>query len=305
MLRFVGRRLVFIISVCVLIVFFVNMGMDMAQNSSVKEPDYNLVHYGQQAWANTRAYIEGALEGNLGYVQHDVLGMIPIWDMLKDTYVKSMGLLLVALLLSSALGLWAGAFAALVKKQQIVLALLLLTVLGVSTPSFFAGFLLQYGEMKYFQHFGTQLVKMAGFGWDVDHMLMPVLVLMARPLAYLTRASFISLSRVMEENYIRTAYSKGLPDRWVVNIHALRNIAVPVLTAVGVSLRFSLSTLPVVEFFFAWPGLGLRLLEAINARQTDVVVTLALAMGLTFLLINLALDITYRIIDPRLREDES
>jgi peptide/nickel transport system permease protein len=305
MLRFVGRRLVFILSVCVLIIFFVNMGMDMAQNSSAEEPDYDLVRYGQQAWADTRAYIEGAFEGDLGYVQHDVLGTIPIWDMLKDTYVKSMGLLLVALLLSSVLGLWAGAFAALVKKQQIVLALLLLTVLGVSTPSFFAGFLLQYGEMKYFQHFGTQLVKMAGFGWDVDHMLMPVLVLMARPLAYLTRASFISLNRVMEENYIRTAYSKGLPNRWVVNIHALRNIAVPVLTAVGVSLRFSLSTLPVVEFFFAWPGLGLRLLEAINARQTNVVVTLALAMGLTFLLINLVLDITYRIIDPRLREDES
>lgn len=84
----------------------------------------------------------------------------------------------------------------------------------------------------------------------------------------------------------------------------MRNIAVPVLTAVGVSLRFSLSTLPVVEFFFAWPGVGLRLLEAINAGQLRVVVTLALALGMTFLLVNLLLDIVYRLVDPRLRENE-
>ncbi len=305
MLSFIGRRLAFIISVAVLIIFSVNLGMDMARNSSVETPSYDLVEFSQDAWSNSRAYIEGAIAGDLGTINHDVLGIISIWELLKDTYIKSMGLLLVALLIATLLGLSFGLFAALVKKQQIVLALLILTILGVSTPSFFAGLLLQQGEMKYFQATGEQLVKMAGFGWDIEYMLMPVLVLMARPLAYLTRASFLSFNRVMEENYIRTAYSKGLPNRWVVYIHALRNIAVPVLTSVGVSLRFSLSTLPVVEFFFVWPGVGLRLLEAINARQTEVVVTLALAMGVTFLIINLILDILYRIIDPRLREDES
>ena len=303
MLQFLSRRFAFIISVSLLITFSMNMGMSMSRNSSVDEPSYDLVNYSQQAWSDTRTYIEGALQGDLGYIEHNLLGTISIWEMLKDTYVKSMGLLLVSLLLATILGLSIGIFAALVKKQQIVLALLIFTILGVSTPSFLAGLLLQQGEIRYFQTFGEQLVKMAGFGWDIEHMLMPVLVLMARPLAYLTRASFLALNRVMDENYIRTAHSKGLPNRWVLYIHALRNVAVPVLTSVGVSLRFSLSTLPVVEFFFAWPGIGLRLLEAINARQTEVVVTLALALGLTFLLINLFLDIMYRIIDPRLRED--
>ncbi|MBT3337905.1 MAG: ABC transporter permease [Anaerolineae bacterium] len=305
MLSFIGRRLAFIISVCVLIIFSVNLGMDMARNSSIEEPSYDLVNFSQKAWTDTRTYIEGALDGDLGYIDHDVLGTISIWELLKDTYTKSMGLLLTSLLIATFLGLSLGTFAALIKKQRVILALLILTILGVSTPSFFAGLLLQQGEMKYFQATGEQLVKMAGFGWDIQHMLMPILVLMARPLAYLTRASFLSLNRVMDENYIRTAYSKGLPNRWVVYIHALRNIAVPVLTSVGVSLRFSLSTLPVVEFFFAWPGVGLRLLESINARQTEVVVTLALALGLTLLLINLLLDIAYRIIDPRLREEEA
>lgn len=302
MLQFIGKRIVFILSVCVLIIFAVNMGMDMSRNSSVEEPSYDLVEFSQQAWTDTRAYIENAIAGDLGTIEHDVLGTVSVWELLKDTYIKSMGLLLAALLVSVILGLAVGIIAALVKKQPVVLGLLLLTILGVSTPSFFAGLLLQQGEVKYFQATGEQLVKMAGFGWGIEHMLMPVLVLMARPLAYLTRASFLSLSRIMEENYIRTAYSKGLRERWVVLIHAMRNVAVPVLTAVGVSLRFSLSTLPVVEFFFAWPGIGLRLLEAINARQTEVVVTLALSLGLTFLLINLILDVAYRMIDPRLRE---
>jgi peptide/nickel transport system permease protein len=106
----------------------------------------------------------------------------------------------------------------------------------------------------------------------------------------------------MGEDFIRTAYSKGLSQRRTVEVHALRNIAIPVLTATGVSMRFSLSSLPVVEFLFVWPGLGLRMLEGINSHNTALVVTLAGAIGLTFLLVNLALDISYRFIDPRVRE---
>lgn len=303
MLRFAGRRLVFIFSVCLLIIFTIYLGMGMARNSVVQEPSYDVAKYGQQAWSNTRAYVEDLFAGDLGKVEHELLGNITIWELLKDTYTKSMGLLFVALLASTILGTYIGISAALIKNKQAVLALLVLTILGVSTPSFFAGLLLQQGELRYLAVFGSPLVKMAGFGWDFEHMLMPVLVLMARPLAYVTRASFIALDRVMDENYIQTAFAKGLYQQMVVNAHALRNIAIPVLTAIGVSIRFSLSTLPVVEFFFAWPGIGLRLLEAIGTRQERVVVTLALALGLTFLLINLALDLSYRIIDHRLSEE--
>ncbi|MEN8171615.1 MAG: ABC transporter permease [Chloroflexota bacterium] len=302
MLRFIFRRLFFILSVSLLIVFSVHFGMRMARNSNVKEPDYDVVAYGQQAWIDTRGFLSETFKGDIGTVNHDVLGVIPIWDLLSDSYGKSIGLLLISLAYAVVLGLTLGAIAALVKQKQIVLLLLMLTILGISTPSFFAGLLLQQGEFRYYAIFGHRLVKMSGFGWDFEHLLMPVLVLMARPLAYLTRASFISLNRILEKDYIRTAHAKGLSKLRTINIHALRNMGVPILTAIGVSLRFSLSTLPVVEFFFAWPGIGLRLLEAINARQTQVVVSLALALGLTFLIVNLFLDIAYKIIDPRLRE---
>ncbi|MDX1379239.1 MAG: ABC transporter permease, partial [Anaerolineales bacterium] len=208
----------------------------MSRNSEVREPDYDVVNHGQQAWSDTRAYIEDLFAGDLGSINHELLGEITIWKLLEDTYIKSMGLLGVALLASALLGTFVGVMAALIKNKRIVLAILVLTILGVSTPSFFAGLLLQQGELRYLDIFGRPLVKMAGFGWDFEHMLMPVLVLMARPLAYLTRTSFIALNRILEENFIRTAYAKGLYRRRVVTVHALKNIAVPVLTAIGVSL---------------------------------------------------------------------
>lgn len=287
MLRFISRRLIFIILICILITFVFHLGMRMISNSDIAKPDYDLLKHSELAWQDTR---------NL--LRNPPLSKDTLWT----PFVNSMGLLLVALAGAALIGMYMGSVAALTKHKQLVLPLLTLTILGVSTPSFFAALLLQQGELKLLQITGRRWVSVAGFGWDYQHMLMPVLVLMARPLAYLTRAAFITLGRVMEEDYIRTAFAKGLSFRRTVNAHALRNIAVPVLTALGVSVRFSLSTLPVIEFFFGWPGMGLRMLQAMNARQTTVVVTLAAALGLTFLFINLLLDIAYLIIDPRMRE---
>lgn len=289
MLSFVSRRLVFITIIAVLIIFFAYLGMGMVPNSEAYEPNYNLLQHGVRAWRETRAFLAGR-------------NPLPSRDLLLEAYVNSMGLVLVALAIAAVLGLCIGIVTALTKRRWLILPLLALTIVGISVPSFFAGLLLRLGELKFLDIFGRRLVSMAGFGWDFEHMLMPVLVLAAWPLAYLTRASFISLSRVMEEDYIRTAYAKGLTIPWTVSGHALRNVAIPVLTALGVSIRFSLSVLPIVEFFFVWPGMGVRLLQAINQRQATVVVALALALGLTILLVNLSLDVLYRIVDPRTRD---
>jgi ABC-type dipeptide/oligopeptide/nickel transport system permease component len=304
MLQFAFRRIIFILLVCVFIVFSVHLGMRMIRNSETQEPNYDLLIQGQLAWGDTRGYLSRAQNGNFGAVR-ETHGLVPVIDILRTAYINSMGLLIVALAGGAIAGLAIGSFAALTRHKRILIPLLSLTILGISTPSFFAGLLLRQGELAYLRIFGRPLVSMAGFGWDYQHMLMPVLVLAARPLAYLTRTAYLALRRVMTEDYIRTAYAKGLSQRRTVNVHALRNFSIPVLTAVGVSLRFSLSTLPIVEFLFAWPGMGLRLLEAIDARQTAVVATLAAAMGLTFLLLNFFLDLAYRIIDPRLRSAEN
>jgi peptide/nickel transport system permease protein len=88
-----------------------------------------------------------------------------------------------------------------------------------------------------------------------------------------------------------------------VIFHALRNLAVSVLTSIGVSIRFSLTILPVVEFIFAWPGLGRAALEGIRAQRTVLVVAIALAIGLTIELINMMLNSLYPLVDPRLRKE--
>jgi peptide/nickel transport system permease protein len=289
MLIYISRRLVFIALIAVLIIFFAYFGMSMVPNSETLQPDYNLLEHGMSAWRETRAFLAGR-------------NPLPDRDLLQEAYVNSMGLVVVALVAAVVLGLCIGVVTALTKRKWLITPLLALTIVGISVPSFFAGLLLRLGELKYLATFGQPLVKMAGFGWDLEHMLMPVLVLAARPLAYLTRASFISLSRAMEEDYIRTAFAKGLSLHSTVSDHAFRNIAIPVLTALGVSLRFSLSVLPIVEFFFVWPGMGVRLLQAINQRQATAVAALALALGLTILFVNLSLDILYRIFDPRMRD---
>ena len=316
MLKFVLRRLVYIVLVYVLILFFVHFGMRMAYAGGrtvlTAGRAGRLVRYGEVAWQDTLNTLRRVGQGNLGQVR-TAAGMVSINQMVAEAYVNSAGLLLIALLFATVGGLLIGVMVALaaggVRGAQLSSGasmqkttaqfLLFLTMLGVSTPAFFAGLLLQLGELKYLGLFGRRLVRMAGFGWDLEHMLMPVLVLSARPLAYLTRATFLSLRQVLEEDYMRTAFAKGLSLPYSIMMHAARNAAVPVLTAIGVAVRFALGALPVVEFFFAWPGLGRQLLRSIGAQQSSTVVALASALGLTFLLTNMVLDIVYRIVDPR------
>ncbi|MCB8943644.1 MAG: ABC transporter permease [Ardenticatenaceae bacterium] len=303
MLRLIGRRLLFITTVTLAIIFLIHLGMRLSRNSEIAQPEFDIALYSTLAWTDTRDYLGRALQGEFGTVRSSSGAAIPIRSILAEAYLNSMGLLLIALAAATLIGIPLGAAAALLKQSKSIPALMGITVLGISVPSFFAAILWRQAEIYYVYFFGHPLVSVVGFGWDYQHMTLPLLVLSARPLAYLTRAAFLGFKRTMEEDYIRTAYSKGLGQMGTVIRHALPNVAVPLLTAMGVSLRFALGALPIVEFFFLWPGLGLRLLEAIDARQTAVVVTLATALGLTFLTINFLLDIAYWVIDPRIREE--
>jgi ABC-type dipeptide/oligopeptide/nickel transport system permease component len=304
LIGFVGRRIMQVVMVAVAIVFFGYLGVGLGQNSRAARPSYDWPGASRSAWQATQTFFEEALRGDLGSTSTRQ-GVSSVKVILIDTYPKSMGLLLAALLLSVLIGLTAGTMAALSKRLPLAFPILALTVLGISVPSFFAALLLQIGEIRYVQLFGRPLVSVGGFGWDWQHMLLPALVLSARPIAYLTRSTFLALNRTLTEDYVRTAWAKGLSLPQIFSDHLLRNVAVSILTAIGVSLRFALGTLPIVEFFFGWPGLGNRVLTAITRGEAQVVVVLALALGLTFLFINLLLDGLYHFIDPRLKENEA
>lgn len=299
MLRFFIQRTIFSVLVLVGIVFVINLGMDMTVNSDATVPDFDVLNYTGDAWDETKEFFSGIADGDWGTYVADT-GVEEVSSIIRPSFINSMGLLLISLAGAIILGSILGGLAALRKRAS--LGTLTLTIVGISLPSFFVALLLQRAVIWHSNTFG-QTFSVGGFGWDYQHMLLPVLVLAARPLAYLTRSSFLSLGHVMQEDFIRTAFAKGLRPFTVVNIHALKNIAVPILTAIGVSLRFSLGTLPVVEFFFAWPGMGYHLINAIDSRQAAVVVPLAFVIGATLLSVNLLLDIIYRWVDPRMMEE--
>jgi peptide/nickel transport system permease protein len=167
-----------------------------------------------------------------------------------------LGLLGASLGLAALLGVTVGVLGAHSRRQG-TLIVLVATLVGVSIPSFFAAFLLQWGVIALTRQVGRSLLPVGGFGWD-SHLLLPVLVLSARPLAQITRIAFLSTREVLAKDYVRTAHSKGLRQGRVLCRHVLRNAAIPILTTVSVALRYALSSLPVVELYLGGLGLASR-----------------------------------------------
>ncbi len=227
---------------------------------------------------------------------------VQAFSLVAATILRSAGLLMAALGIATLFGILLGIGFAL-RRQRSGGMLVLFSVLGVSTPSFLLAMLLWVINIRIHQQFNVSVLPSAGFGWDA-HLIMPALVLAARPLAQIAQVTNVSLSAVLQEDYIRTAHAKGLARYFVYTRHALRNAFIPIFTTLSTSLRFSLASLPVVEYFFVWPGVGLTLLEAINADNSYLVTDLIVSLGLLFLVINMFLGILYPLLEPRLRSQE-
>jgi peptide/nickel transport system permease protein len=304
MIRYIARQLAILVFVCVVIIFLAFLGMHILANQAAAEVGRIAVQAPvSQALADTIAFSGQLVQGNLGtYQSFD--RTVPVAEVLGPALANSMGLLAIAMAIAVVLGLIFGGIIAISRWETIRFPLLTMTAIGISVPSFLAVILLQQIGLQFNTAFGVRLISMGGFDWSFEKMLLPVLILTARPLAYITRSVYISLGQIMEEDYIRTAYSKGLRRFRVLLGHAFRNLAIPFLSALGVSFRFSLTTLIIVEFLFGWPGIGRNLFSAIGDGQTTLVVAMVLAIGLLVQLINFLLDISYRIIDPRIRERE-
>jgi ABC-type dipeptide/oligopeptide/nickel transport system permease subunit/Zn-dependent M28 family amino/carboxypeptidase len=236
------------------------------------------------------------------YIWHREL--TPALDVVLELFVRSAGLLLVSLVVAAVLGILFGSLAALMRRNNTGPFMLLVSILGISTPSFLLAMLLWILNVRVYQWLETPraLLPPTGFGWDL-HLIMPALVLAARPLAQIMQVTYVNMTEVIGQDFIRAAKARGVPGYLQVTRHALRNILIPIFTTIGTSLRFSLASLPVVETFFVWPGLGLTLLETLDAQMDTLIVDLIVALGIMFLLINFFLDVLYPLIDPRLRRD--
>ena len=228
---------------------------------------------------------------------------VPVFEFLTRLLANSFALLVLSLAVALIIGLTLGTWAALSHNRFSSGLITIFSVLGISAPSFLFAMFLWVINIQYHRLSGEPGLPAAGYGWD-EHLIMPVIVLAMRPLAQITQVTTVILRDVFQQDYIRTAKAKGLSNRIVRNRHALRNAWIPILTSAGASLRFSLASLPIVELFFHWPGLGSTLVEAIGFGVDVVVLDLLICLGIFFLLVNLLIEVLFPLLDSRLRQND-
>jgi peptide/nickel transport system permease protein len=247
----------------------------------------------------------------------------PVSDELKERFPATIELAVAAMLFAMVLGIPLGYFAAKKYGGTFDQASLLISLLGVSIPIFFLAILLKYvfaiklgllptvGRMSVLididhpTNFYVLDAIAAGDPealWDViKHLILPAIALGSIPLAIVARITRAATLDVQNEDYVRTARAKGLPPREVDLRHIFRNALLPIATIVGLQTGLLLSGAVLTETVFAWPGMGTWLVEAIDNRNYPVLQGGILFISLVFVLVNLLVDLSYALINPRIR----
>lgn len=234
----------------------------------------------------------------------------PVVDMIKRDLPMTMRLAISAILLSIGIGLTLGTLAAINQNRAPDRAILTLGTLGVTIPNFVLGPILVIISSKFLNDYLYAWFKI-GFEdtWSVNrdlpdwtYLVLPVIVLAARPAAMLTRLTRASMIETMQQEFIRLAIAKGVPRGRLILRHALRNAILPVVTATGTSFGFLLTGSFVTERFFLLPGLGREAIEAILQTNAPVVMGCIIVTGVMFIVVNLIVDLLLPLLDPRIRE---
>ena len=213
---------------------------------------------------------------------------------LPTTVELAVASILVALLVSIPVGV----LSAVHQGEWIDIVGQLGALLGVSMPNFWLGYVL---ILVFSLGFG--LFPVAGTG-GLSHLVLPAVTRGSGMTAVITRVVRTSMLDVLGEEYVDVARSKGLRERVVIYKHALRNALVPVVTVVGLQFGFVMNGAVVVEVVFQRPGLGTLLVDSVFARDYPVVQGVVLVIAVLFVLTNLAVDLTYHYLDPRIRSQE-
>ena len=299
---FIAKRLshlVFTIFVVSLIVFFL-VRLKGDPISVLVPPTFTQeqIDAVRRAWGLDRPLIEQyavfarrAITGDCG---RSIGTGTPATELVLQRLVNTLWLAGLAALIGLAIAIPAGVIAAVRRNTPWDFTMTAFATLGTAMPNFWLGLIL-------IMIFSVNLRILPAFG--AEHplaILMPAFTLGSGLAAQIARLSRSSMLEVLSQDYIRTARSKGLSERSIIWRHAFRNSLIPIVTAIGLQLGWLLGGSVVVEAVFAWPGLGRLIIEAINVRDITVVQAGVLWFALTFVLINLIVDLTYSLIDPRI-----
>jgi peptide/nickel transport system permease protein len=220
-----------------------------------------------------------------------------------------------AALLALILGIPMGVYAALQRGSFLSQLLMTVSLLGVSLPVFLIGILLILVfavTLKWLPSFGRGEVTMLGV-WStgflsvdgLKHLILPTITLAAFQLALIMRLVRSEMLEVLRADYIKFARARGLPNRAVYFGHALKNTLVPVITITGLQLGGLIAFAIITETVFQWPGMGLLFIQAVTFADIPVMAAYLCLIALIFVVINLAVDLLYFAVDPRLRVEKS
>ena len=250
----------------------------------------------EPVWKQYGHWLWDVLHGDFGrsYVTNR-----PVSAMLVDSAPSTAILAVAAMAIALAIAVPAGVVSAVHTGQVPDSVSQLGSLLGVSMPNFWLGYILilVFSIGMPVRSLGVFPVSGAG---SLDRLVLPALTLGSGVAAIMTRLLRSAMLEVLEEDYIRTARSKGLAERIVVYKHAFRNALVPVITVAGIQFGYLLNGAVVVEIVFARPGLGKLVIDALFDRDYPVIQAATLVIAAMFVGINFLVDVTYRYIDPRI-----
>jgi ABC-type dipeptide/oligopeptide/nickel transport system permease component len=242
-------------------------------------------------------YIAGVLRGDFG-LSYQYEGR-PVRDLIGQGIGISIEVGGLALLVSVLLGVPLGMLAALRQHTAVDRGIVGTSLLLYSVPSFVVIPLI-WGMNLALYRAGLPSLPQAGWG-EPKHLVLPVAVLAAANIGYITQLTRSSMLEALREDYIRTARSKGLPQYLVVNRHALRNAILPIITVLGPATAFLVTGAFVVEVLFNIPGIGRLSVEAVGRRDYPVIQGTTIILGVAVVVMNLVSDLLYQVFDPRIR----
>lgn len=237
-------------------------------------------------------WLGGLLRGDLGITYRT---QQPVMDVIAKSFMPTLWLALAGFAWSVVLGLLIGVVSALRRGKWQDWTLMSAAVGGISMPPFWLGLLLiQFVAMP----FGV--FSVSGFNQPSD-IVLPALTLGASVAAVMARFTRSAFLEVAQEDYVRTARSKGLRQRLITWKHIMRNALIPIITMLGLQFGFLLGGSIVVESVFSWPGLGWLLIESIKTQDQPVIQALVMLFVFEFIVINLLVDLLYAVVNPAIR----
>lgn len=307
MLAYIGRRIfqvfpvLFGVTILLFILFYVIPGDpvrlitgERSISPSLRKQITEDFHLDEPIWKQYLLYTNDLLHGDFG---NSYQKGRPVTDILSEKYINSSKLALVAILIELVIGIITGIVSA-IKRYSFWDALVTIsTSIAVAIPVFWLGMLLQIS-------FGLKLklLPISGMGdGSLRFYILPGITLAAVSIAYVARLMRSQMIEVERQDYIRTAYAKGLSSRVVIFKHMLRNALIPVITFIGLDLGALIGGAILTETVFNWPGIGYEIFIAITHRDRPVVIGGVIILVIVLIVVNLLVDISYAFLDPRIR----